>query len=226
MNEVEKTLLDLANEPDAAKFKEGFSKLSDEDKTKVNQVLADRAAKLKADGDAELARVDALKKEGQRVEDRNQNQNKTFEQKLHDETVEEGLNAVFKELGIDKDEEKNRIKEMHKKLDDGSTRLENVIKNIRAAAVAANPEKYTGAIKRIKDLESGAADFNRGNADNIGGSGEPVDDDGKVSAEAKRLSQQSQNTKWPVTPEQAQAYIDGGGLRGNRSFALGGKKKS
>lgn len=217
--EIDKSLLDLANEEDDTKFAEGFSKLSDEDKKRVNGVLADNAKK-------ERDSITAMRQEKQRQEqliedqkNKNDQTNKTFEERMREENKEKALSEIFSEFGVDKEEERNEIRKEFELRKPAVVTVENLKAEARKAWAAANPDKAANALKRISELKGGAADFNSTGAGSFGGS-DGDDETKKFSPEARQLAQKS-----GVTLQQAQDYIDEGGLRGNRRFELGKKSR-
>lgn len=193
-----KTLLELANEADPVKFKEGFEKLPQEEQKLVSVHLTEEATKAKAERDAATAekrrQEDLAIKAKAEAEKGNQQQNQTFEQKFREENVSEGFARVFSEMGITKDEDKQSIRDTFKKLDSGAVNVDNIVKDIRASVLAAKPEEFLEAKKKAEEFEKGAEEFNRNNAGNQGGNTRE-EEKGKqyskeahdmVSAEAKR----------------------------------------
>lgn len=207
-----KSLLELANEVDDAKYQEGLKTLKDEEKTEVEGLRTLRAERKKEE-DAVAALREAKRKQEELAADaqRKADQaNLTFEQKFRAEQTDKAKAKIFAQLGVEKEEEKLAIEEHFKKLDSGKTDVDNIAKDFLKAAVAANPERYLEAVNRVKDFASGAAGFNASGAMSPGGSGEGGGENKKFSREAQEFVRQSAKHGKPVTLEEAEAYLKNG----------------
>jgi len=219
--------IETTSETDPAKAKEIIAALPDEDKKKVSDALTKKATD-------ELDKVVAAREAKRKQEDlaeearkRNEGANLSFEQKMLQENGKKAVDTVIAQLGIDKEEDKNKVRDEFKKRNPQVVTVENLIEEAKAAATAAFPDRFIGADKRVREMKAGAADFNASMAGGFGGSSEGGEEDGeKVSKEAKQMILEARKQGVEITPDQAQAAIDDGFLRGNRRFELGTKARA
>ncbi len=220
-----KTLLELANEADPAKFKEGFEKLPQDDQKLVSAHLSEEAVKAKTERDAATAEkrrqedlaakaktdAEALAKAGQQQQQ--QQQPSSFEQKFRDENISEGFARVFSEMGITKDEDKQGVRDTFKKLDSGAVNVDNIVKDIKKAVLATNPEVFLEAKKKAEEFEKGAEEFNRNSAGNAGGNTKDEDKGKQYSKEAQDMVRDAARRGTKLNLEEAENYLKNGATR-------------
>ena len=215
--EGNKTLLDLANETDDAKFKEGFSKLSDEDKAKVTTHLTEEATKAKT---ALAALNEEAKRKKEQAEqaardaaNNEANQNKSFEERLRIENQGKAFDQVFAEVGITKDEDKQAIRDQFKKVDDGSVTVDNIIRSVKKAVVAAKPEVFIDALKQAETLKQQADEFQRSSAGNEGGNTRDEDKGKQYSEAARKMVADEARRGRKLSLEDAENFVTKGATR-------------
>lgn len=222
-----KSLLDLANEADETKYQEGVKTLTDAEKTEVEGLRTIRAERKKEEEARDAARA-AKRQQEELAEDarkRTEAGNLSFEQRMRKENSDKALNQIYKDLGVEKEEEKEAIKKEFEARKPESVTVENLVLEARKAAASAFPDKFIGAFKALQDRKAGAADFNSSNAGSFGGSEDEDEDTKKYSKEAKQVQADAKKQGVDISLDDAQAYVDEGGLRGVRRFELGKKSR-
>lgn len=219
-----KTLLELANEADPVKFKEGFEKLPQDEQKQVTAHLTEEAVKAKGERDAATAEkrrqedlavkakadADLAAKGGQQQQ---QQAATTFEEKFRNENISEGFARVFSDMGIEKDEDKQGVRDLFKKIDSGAVNVDNIVKDIRKAAVAFNPDTYVEAVKQVKDFQKDADDFNKSQASNAGGNTRNEDTGKQYSKEAQDMVRDAARRGQKLSLDDADNYVSKGATR-------------
>ncbi len=212
-----KTLLDLANETDEAKFKEGFSKLKEDEQKQVQAHLAEEADKSRKEviaTRAEKQRQEQLAEEAKKkAELEAGNKDKSFEQRYREENLARAFEAVFTEMGITKDEDRQAIRGEFTKLDSGAVTVDNIQKDIRKSVLAAKPDEFIGAFQQAQEMLKNADEFNRSMAGNEGGNTRSEDKGKQYSKEAKEMVQTAARRGQKLSLEDAENYITKGATR-------------
>lgn len=174
----------------------------------------------KAEADAELAKVTALRKEKQRLDtvppEKKEDpvQNQLREENVHLAKEEFFANPKFKLS----DEERVQFEAEFKKLDTGKIAPKLIIADLRKAFVSVKSEALLDSQDKMVEFEKNAAGFLADQAGGSGGQGSP--DENKYSQGAKDLMKKwhSQGIK-NKTLEDAQKLIDRGEGWQERSLA-------
>lgn len=212
-----KTLLDLANETDEAKFKEGFSKLKEDEQKQVTSHLAEEADKSRKEviaTRAEKQRQQDLADEAKRKADlETGNKDKSFEQRYREENLSRAFETVFTDMNVTKDEDRQAIREQFKRLDSGAVTVENIQKDIRKSVLAAKPDEFIGAFQQAQEFQKNADEFNRSQAGNMGGNTTDEDKGKQYSKEARDMVATANRRGTKLTLEEAENYIQKGATR-------------
>ena len=178
-----------------AEFDIETSKLSPEDKTKLEQEAKDRMP------DA----VEKLKGVRRGIDKIATEKNSTLESKLKQENLDTAKTKFYKDFGIEKAEDISAFESGFKT---ESVNVDNIIKDMKTRYVAMNPDKYLELEREKKAREQAAEDFNSQNANGGGTGGSGGNDSTKPSKEVLAYMEASKKAGRIVTPEFAKRALD------------------
>lgn len=142
----------------------------------------------KVEADAELAKTSALRKEQQRLADKNNPDKKedTIKSQLRVENLGMAKEKFFANPRYKlSDDKKAQFEEEFKKLDSGKIAPELIMKDLEKAYVAVNSEELLKSKDQVSEFEKNAAEYNANSAGGSSGSGTP--DESKYTEAAKAL---------------------------------------
>jgi hypothetical protein len=178
-----------------AEFDEETSKLSPEDKKKLEQEAKDKMP------DA----VEKLKGVRRGIDKITQEKNTTFEAKVQQENLTAAKTKFYKDFGIEKAEDISAFEAGFKT---ESVNVENIIKDMKTRYVAMNPDKYLALEQEKKARETAAEEINSQNANGGGTGGSGGSDNTKPSKEVLAFMEASRKAGRVVTPEFAKKALD------------------
>lgn len=167
----------------------------------------------------ELEKVSALRKEGQRVEEKNRISDTAFSEKFRVEQINKAKSRFDSDPRfVLSDKEKTSFETEFKKLDDGSYDAELIFNNMKRTFAVVKADDLIDGRAKAAEYEKNAANFN---AQMAGGSGFiSAADDEKYSQPAKDLYKEWQKAGYKnKTLDQAQKIADGGTKWKDRSLA-------
>ena len=184
-----------------AEFDIETSKLSPEEKTKLEQEAKDRMP------DA----VEKLKGIRRGIDKITTEKNTTFEAKVQQENLAAAKTKFYKDFGIEKAEDISAFESGFKT---ESVNVDNIIKDMKTRYVAMNPDKYLALEQEKKAREQAAEDFNGQNANGGGTGGSGGNDPTKPSKEVLAFMEASKKAGRIVTPEFAKKALAAAGNKG------------
>ncbi len=162
-DDIQETTPDEVSKPEGGSESPDRSEIIQELETKQASIEAEQR-ELGDDGAKKnQKRVDALKKEEQRIKDNinalrteKRDIDKTLVEKLREENLESAKLRIAKEFGYDKPEALETLTKVFSKHDSGSVTEQKIYEDLRRAHVQLNAEKYLALEQEHRRLSEGA----------------------------------------------------------------------
>ncbi len=208
MDELLNKYLDGKIEQEA--FDTELSKLSEDDKKKFDEKLADPEVqkKLTQKGKDELARIAALRKEGKRIEKKPE-EGTDYATRLRNENVEKAKKQFFDKFKIPAEEQAHYV-ELFGNNDSGHVDVDLIFSDFAKIYTVEHSDELLNIRDRMERFESGAEDFNARGAGSHGAGEGGGDGDKKYSQEVKDWVKESKKQGVSVTLEEAEKILTRG----------------
>lgn len=172
----------LKGELKKEEFDAEVAKLSEEEQKKLE--TPEVRARLKKAADDELKRIEGLRAEGRRIEDRNnQPQGHDYGAILRKENVEKAANKFFTEFKVPAGEQQH-YRDAFQTNDSGHVDTDLIFTDFKRIYVAEHSDELLSIKSKYDDLEGGAEEFLEDNSGAPGGGGQGGGDQKKFSPAA------------------------------------------
>jgi hypothetical protein len=201
----------LGGEMSKEDFDSELAKLSPDDKKVFDEKMStpEMKKKLSDAAQAELVKVEALRKEGQRLKDK-QDKPTDFASKMRDENVEKAKVRFFDKYKIPAEEQQHYV-DLFKTNDSGHVSEELIYSDFTKIYSVEHSDELLGLKEKFENMEAGGEDFNARGAGAHGGSGSGGGDGGKkYSQEVMDWVKESARQGVTITPEQAEKVLNRG----------------
>lgn len=190
-------------------------KLSDEDKQKHNDEVSkpETKARIKQAADEELARVDGLRKERQRLESAPPREGQTdYATQLRKENVKKASERFFKQFKVPAESQAAYLEKFEKS---GSEHVDSdlIFGDFERIYVSENSSELLDQARRFQEMQEGAEDFNAMNAGPAGGSGDGGDSEKKFSQAAHEFVKEAAKQGRTLKLEDAERVLQRGMTR-------------
>lgn len=141
---------------------------------------------MKKAADEELAKVAALRKEGDRIAKPPEQKPDDVQAKFRQEQIDKAKERLYSDPQYPlTEDEKKSLEDTFSRIDSGKIDADNILKDFKRAYAAVKSDDLISARDKVTTFEKNAADFTAGGANASGGLS--PEDETKYSKEAKEL---------------------------------------